>query len=419
MTVKRIVIAGAALLAALQIVSTSNQGRAADLGSPAPALDIAQWIKGGPVALADGKGKKVYVVEFWATWCPPCRTSIPHLTSLQKKFKDKGIEFIGISDEQTAVVRKFVDKMGDQMEYTVAVDNERKTASGYMKAFGIDGIPHAFVVDRSGRIVWHGHPMADLEETLQQIIDGKYDMAAAQKRAGARQKIETFFELVMEGGDEARIESLGKELEALDAEVGGILEGGRHFRAAEARQHAQFSQALRKWQMALFSGQDDAAADELAKKAESLAPAGVDFPEIKGMLLAQRLFSRYLEAVGEKGDAAQAADLGRQLSKAEIKNPTLLNQFAWTILTGEQVKKRDPSLAAQLAKTAYDLSEGKNSSIADTYARALFDTGKVAEAVRLQQKAIDLCEDAGEKAELESTLKRYQAALPAATPSNR
>ena len=60
---------------------------AADLGDEAKPLQISKWVKGKKVNLAKGKGKKVYVVEFWATWCPPCRTTIPHLTELQKKYK--------------------------------------------------------------------------------------------------------------------------------------------------------------------------------------------------------------------------------------------------------------------------------------------------------------------------------------------
>ena len=81
----------------------------ADLGDEAKPLQISKWVKGKKVDLAKGKGKKVYVVEFWATWCPPCRTTIPHLTELQKKYKDKGVVFIGVSDEKASVVKKFVE----------------------------------------------------------------------------------------------------------------------------------------------------------------------------------------------------------------------------------------------------------------------------------------------------------------------
>src|ERR1044071_8796476 len=93
--------------------------RAADLGEAAAPLEISEWVKGGPVDLAAVKGKKVVVVEFWATWCGPCRVSIPHLTEMQKKFAKRDVLFVGISDEDSAKVKTFVDGMGEKMDYTV------------------------------------------------------------------------------------------------------------------------------------------------------------------------------------------------------------------------------------------------------------------------------------------------------------
>ncbi|MEK7713866.1 MAG: TlpA disulfide reductase family protein, partial [candidate division NC10 bacterium] len=90
---------------------------ALELGDPAPELKIADWVKGTPITLASGKDKSVYVVEFWATWCGPCRTSIPHLTELQKKYKDKGLVIVGITDEDKTTVSNFVEKMGEKMDY--------------------------------------------------------------------------------------------------------------------------------------------------------------------------------------------------------------------------------------------------------------------------------------------------------------
>ena len=145
---------------------------AAELGDAAKPLDIQEWVKGKPVNLADGKDKTIYVVEFWATWCPPCRASIPHLTELQQKFKDRGVQFVGVSNESLETVKPFVSQMGDKMNYTVAIDDNDKTSADYMGAFGVDGIPHAFVVDKSGAISWHGHPMAELEQAIEKALAG-------------------------------------------------------------------------------------------------------------------------------------------------------------------------------------------------------------------------------------------------------
>jgi thiol-disulfide isomerase/thioredoxin len=178
MKLPRILIA-TVVAGVLAVPTLAGDGK---LGDPAKPLKIKEWAKGDAVDLAAGKGKTTYVVEFWATWCPPCRASIPHLTEIQKKFKDKNVVVIGVSDEKPDVVKPFVKKMGDKMNYTVAVDDNRSTFKAYMAAFGQGGIPHAFIVGKDGTIVWHGHPMAGLDEALEQIVAGKYDMES-QKHA--------------------------------------------------------------------------------------------------------------------------------------------------------------------------------------------------------------------------------------------
>lgn len=169
------------LLGTFLVLAAALHVRAAKIGDPAGALAIQDWVRGEPVALSAGKGKQTYVVEFWATWCGPCRTTIPHLSELQKKFKDRNVTFIGVSDEPVAKVKPFVEKMGAKMEYTVASDPSRKTHQAYMEAYGQNGIPAAFVVDPQGRIAWVGHPMAGLEEVLEKVVAGRHDLEAAQK----------------------------------------------------------------------------------------------------------------------------------------------------------------------------------------------------------------------------------------------
>src|SRR5207237_651391 len=118
---------------------------------------------------------KIYVVEFWATWCPPCRASIPHLSELNKRFKDKGVVFIGVTDEEPTKVKPFVQNMGEKMNYTVAIDDSKQTGAAY--AWGIRGIPSAFVIDRKGKAVWYGHPLIGLEQVIDQVLAGKSDWA--------------------------------------------------------------------------------------------------------------------------------------------------------------------------------------------------------------------------------------------------
>ncbi len=215
------------LLAVVVLLSVlATPALAIELGDPAPPLKIAQWVKGEPVELAAGKGKNVYVIEFWATWCKPCRDGIPHLTALQKKYKDQGLVVIGVTDERNPKeVAPFVQKMGAQMDYTVAYDRDHQTNTAYMAAFGQQGIPHAFIVDKEGRLVWSGHPNFGLDEVVEQVINGKYDVKAARQAAQEEKKamrareevvplLQRYYELATAGNDAAAAEKLGREIVA-------------------------------------------------------------------------------------------------------------------------------------------------------------------------------------------------------------
>ena len=161
------------------------RGQSLAVGDPAPKLHVKSFMKGEPIAsLEPGK---FYVVEFWATWCGPCRVSIPHLTELQKKHPD--VAFIGVSiwEQDQNAVKPFVDTMGDQMAYRVAIDaipengdaNDGIMATRWMKAAGQGGIPTAFIIDKGGKIAWIGHPMS-MDEPLEKIVNGSWDLMAAR-----------------------------------------------------------------------------------------------------------------------------------------------------------------------------------------------------------------------------------------------
>ena len=87
-------------------------------------------MQGEPVK--DFQKGKAYIVEFWATWCPPCRESIPHLNEIYKKFKDKGLVVIGQNcwEGDDSGVAAFVKKMGDKMTYRVALDDKTTNKKG-------------------------------------------------------------------------------------------------------------------------------------------------------------------------------------------------------------------------------------------------------------------------------------------------
>ncbi|HEX9592813.1 MAG TPA: TlpA disulfide reductase family protein [bacterium] len=113
---------------------------------PAPSFSLPD-LAGNRVELAQFKGK-VLVIDFWATWCPPCREAIPELIAMKKKYGPQGFDIVGISmDENPArVVPPFVEHYG--INYPVVVANaEVSSAFG-----GIYGLPTTFIVDRNGNI---------------------------------------------------------------------------------------------------------------------------------------------------------------------------------------------------------------------------------------------------------------------------
>ncbi len=153
-------------------------GSTLKVGDPAPKLQTGKWVQGDPVK--DFAKGKAYIVEFWATWCPPCRASIPHLNETYNKFKDKGLVVIGQDcyEKDETLVAPFVKKMGDKMTYRVALDDKSSDSKGqmaktWMEAAGRNGIPSAFLVNTKGVVAWIGHPMELKEETIEDALAGK------------------------------------------------------------------------------------------------------------------------------------------------------------------------------------------------------------------------------------------------------
>ncbi|MDG2201560.1 MAG: redoxin domain-containing protein [Phycisphaerales bacterium] len=163
-------------------------GQRLKVGDPAPGLSIAEWVKGDETGIDPGT---TYVVEFWATWCGPCRKSIPHLTELQSQYEPDQLRIIGISDEDPELVKSFVRKMGRKMDYTVAVDKRAATKRAWFKAAGLKGIPAAFIVGPEGNVQFIGNPLeADFGEILEKIIAGRYNRKLMNQAASHLKAIE-------------------------------------------------------------------------------------------------------------------------------------------------------------------------------------------------------------------------------------
>jgi peroxiredoxin len=143
---KKTLLFAAAAMATIFAVTGPKAFAAGETGSSAPVWKL-HTVDGTEVSSADFAGK-VLVVDFWATWCPPCRAEIPGFVELQKKFGKDGLVIVGISVDQGGVelVKKFIAQ--NKINYQIVLAD-----GGVADAFGgIEGIPTTFVIDRDGKI---------------------------------------------------------------------------------------------------------------------------------------------------------------------------------------------------------------------------------------------------------------------------
>lgn len=159
-----------------------------NINDPAPPLRVSQWIKGTPVKQFE-KGK-VYVIEFWATWCHPCLAGMPHLSGLAQEYKDK-VTVIAIDiyeskskpKKSAKQVKAFVDSMGSKMDFNVAIEDSSFTVVDWIKATGEEnsGIPITFVVNADGKLAWIGHA-SKLDEVLPKIVNNTWGLNEAMTK---------------------------------------------------------------------------------------------------------------------------------------------------------------------------------------------------------------------------------------------
>lgn len=180
------------------------------LGEPAPGLHVEKWIKGEPVA--GYRPGNIYLIEFWSTRCPHCRESIPLLSDLQTSLAEKGLIIVSISTESEEDLTAYVNENDADIQYRIALDRERQTRNGFMGGFGVEGVPHAFIVDTAGRVVWQGHPLDNMAEALEKIVAGEYDLAAAVAEEQAEVLMEVYLYLALRTNEKAIANGIGQRM---------------------------------------------------------------------------------------------------------------------------------------------------------------------------------------------------------------
>lgn len=322
-------------------------------GDAAPAIKVASWAKGD--AVKSFEGDKVYIVEFWATWCGPCVASIPHVNELHKKYENKGLVVIGQNlGEDAATVAAFVKKMAGKMTYRVTVDD--KAEGGWMgkhwlEAAGENGIPCAFIVNKAGRIAYIGHPMEIKEDLLVKLLAEPSTKAASEEE---------------------------QEVVPTDSAV----------KSQELVASVRAAIAAKNWAEA------EAA---LARLQEGLPAASA---HLGGLLALDMMLAR-----GQTGDALVVADAMRE---DFAKKPAVLIALADRLATSEKTPEPALALAEKIAAPLAAVEGDTAAAATSVLARIAFIRGDAAKAVSLQEKAIALLPEARRR-ELAPALDAYRA----------
>ena len=398
---------------------------ALSIGSKAPSIDVEHWVSDGNgkfKAITDFESGKVYVVEFWATWCGPCIASMPHLAETQTAYADRDVQIISISDEDIETVTEFLKRetpaekkaateedaeaaddeeaaeepkktYGDLTSvYCLTTDPDRSVSRDYMEAAGQNGIPTSFIVGKTGQIEWIGHPMR-MDEPLSKVVDDSWDrdvFAAEFKKAQERDLLMSSIMKRMRGGDtegaKELIQEARKNAEG-DAEALQMLD--------RLELNLLVSPIMAKVRAGDIEG-GIAALEDVMKTAT---------PSQKSTLAGFKF-----QLLMQSNEFAAAAEALKEIAGAEGTDPNMLGTIAWNIY---QAASQSEDFAKELVEAAIVASEKSieadpnNGPFLDTLAHLVHLQGDLDRAIELQTKAAENAQGAGE--EINAFLEQLKA----------
>lgn len=339
------------LLIGLMLVCAAPAWAEEMVGKPAPEISAQYWLNSKPLSLKGLQGK-IVVVEFWATWCGPCRKSIPHLIELSKKYGPQGVVFMGLSDEPREKVEPFAQQLG--MTYAVGGGSP----SG--EAYGVKGIPTAFVVDTTGTVIWEGHPMSALmEQAIEaQLKKSPPKVMSPQEKAAATALLDKAEEAVKKEQFALAASFIAKLQQADDASVQARIEGIRKSLAEAAG--ARLAEADKS-----IEAKDYYKASVALAQVSALAPGSEAATKAEARLKELAADQNARAAIDQGKREAQAAELLAELDKPGAARPPaemlaalddLAAKFADTPAgqaAGERAKtmRADPAFMKKLGPT--------------------------------------------------------------------
>lgn len=325
-------------------------------GDAPPPITVSQWLKGAPVSKIE-KGK-VYVVEFWATWCVPCQATIPRMTKLAKELPE--VTFVGVSilEEDQKKVAPFVKSKGSEMEFHVAMDQlpspksdsyEGLMATRWVEASGPLGVPYAFIIDKDGLIAWTGNPN-EMDEPLRKVVAGTWDTKAYGATVRAAHEVE----IRQIGYDNREKHALQKKDEAALLQVYADM-------VADPLPQIQVNGSLKRFRYLLIERKDYDAAYGAGKVA------------VGGPL---------------KDDAAK------------------LEELAWLIVDPKaKLDRRDTDLAIAAAQRSVELKKGLFNL--NTLAHAYFFAGDKAKALETEKEALAVAANDDERKFIQAAITSF------------
>jgi len=142
----------------------------AQAAKPAPNFTLPSVVGNGKISLSNYKGRVIYL-DFWATWCPPCRKSFPWMDDMQAQYDDAGLTIIAVSIDRN---RELAERFVQQMEPGFKVVHD--PASAVSRKYGVSAMPTSYLIDRDGNIVsthvgFRESDKAKLEQQIEDLLD--------------------------------------------------------------------------------------------------------------------------------------------------------------------------------------------------------------------------------------------------------